>query len=76
MVEVDEVADGVDGGEEQGGAGADLVELQTRVQRDVLRMTMMVELVMVMMVGWLVGDGDDNAGADIVEAEVQRYVLN
>ena len=36
VVEVDEVADGVDGGEEQGGAGADLVELQAGVERDVL----------------------------------------
>ena len=49
MVEVDEVADGVDGGEEQGGAGADLVELEARVQRDVLRMTMVVVVVIVVM---------------------------
>ena len=36
VVEVDEVADGVDGGEEQGGAGADLVELEAGVEGDVL----------------------------------------
>ena len=36
VVEVDEVADGVDGGEEDGRARADLVELQAGVQRDVL----------------------------------------
>ena len=44
VVEVDEVADGVDGGEEEGGARADLVELEARVQRDVLRITIMVML--------------------------------
>ena len=44
VVEVDEVADGVDGGEEEGGARADLVKLEARVQRDVLRVTIMVML--------------------------------
>ena len=44
VVEVDEVADGVYGGEEEGGARADLVELEARVQRDVLRITIMVML--------------------------------
>ena len=44
VVEVDEVADGVDGGEEEGRARADLVELEARVQRDVLRMIMLVIL--------------------------------
>ena len=44
VVEVDEVADGVDGGEEEGGARADLVKLEARVQRDVLRITIMVML--------------------------------
>ena len=50
MVEVDKVADRVDGGEEQGGAGADLVELEARVQRDILGMTMLVLVVIVMIV--------------------------
>ena len=50
VVKVDEVANRVDGGEEQGGAGADLVELQARVQRDILRMTMMVIVVIVVMI--------------------------
>ena len=50
VVEVDEVADGVDGGEEQGGAGADLVELQARVQWDVLRITMMEIVLIVTMI--------------------------
>ena len=50
MVEVDKVADRVDGGEEQGGAGADLVELEARVQRDILGMTMLVVVVIVMIV--------------------------
>ena len=36
VVEVDQVADGVEDGEEEGGAGADLVELDVGVQRDVL----------------------------------------
>ena len=44
VVEVDEVADGVDGGEEEGRARADLVELEAWVQRDVLRITIMVML--------------------------------
>ena len=44
VVEVDEVADGVYGGEEEGGARADLVELEARVQRDVLRISIMVML--------------------------------
>ena len=44
VVEVDEVADRVDSGEEEGGARADLVELEARVQRDVLRITIMVML--------------------------------
>ena len=50
VVEVDEVADGVDGGEEEGGARADLVELEARVQRDVLRITIMVIVVVVVVV--------------------------
>ena len=50
MVEVDKVADRVDGGEEQGRAGADLVELEARVQRDILGMTMLVVVVIVMIV--------------------------
>ena len=50
MVEVDKVADRVDGGEEQGGAGADLVELEARVQRDILGMTLLVVAVIVMVV--------------------------
>ena len=37
MIEVDEVADGVDGGKEDRRARADLVELQAGIQRDVLR---------------------------------------
>ena len=57
VVEVDEVADGVDGGEEEGGARADLVELEARVQRDVLRVTIMVIVVvlvvMVMLWNWI-----------------------
>ena len=36
VVEVDQVADGVEDGEEEGGAGADLVELDVGVKRDVL----------------------------------------
>ena len=36
VVEVDQVADGVEDGEEEGGHGADLVEHDVRVQRDVL----------------------------------------
>ena len=54
MVEVDKVADRVDGGEEQGGAGADLVELEARVQRDILGMTMLVVVVIVMIVMMMV----------------------
>ena len=56
VVEVDEVADGVDGGEEEGGARADLVELEARVQRDVLRITIMV-IVVVVVVWWCCGTG-------------------
>ena len=44
VVEVDEVADGVDGGEEQGGAGADLVELEAGVEGDVLVEGVLFEL--------------------------------
>ena len=51
VVEVDEVADGVDGGEEERRARADLVELEARVQRDVLRITMIV-VAMVMLWNW------------------------
>ena len=51
VVEVDKVADGVDGGEEEGRARADLVELEARVQRDVLRITMIV-VAMVMLWNW------------------------
>ena len=36
VVEVDQVADGVEDGEEEGGAGADLVELEAGVEGDVL----------------------------------------
>ena len=50
VVEVDEVADGVDGGEEERRARADLVELEARVQRDVLRITIMVSVVVVVVV--------------------------
>ena len=50
VVEVDEVADGVDGGEEEGRACADLVELEARVQRDVLKITTMVTVVVVVVV--------------------------
>ena len=76
MVEVDKVADRVDGGEEQGGAGADLVELEARVQRDILGMTMLVVVVIVMIVMMIVDgpgggdDGDDSAGAELVEYSI------
>ena len=44
MVEVDQVADGVEDGEEERGAGADLVELDVRVERDVLVQRVLLHL--------------------------------
>ena len=44
VVEVDQVADGVEDGEEEGGAGADLVELDVRVERDVLVQRVLLHL--------------------------------
>ena len=44
VVEVDQVPNRVDCGEEEGGASADLVELQARVQRDVLMERVLLEL--------------------------------
>ena len=37
VVEIDEMADRVHDGKEQSCAGADLVEFQVRIQRDVLK---------------------------------------